>query len=291
MAAAAKATCAGLTRLKRLLGEPANRACADCAERNPRFASTTFGVFLCNRCFGVHRGLGTHITVVSCPCAHTHPTAARRRPLAARAAIWARTVQVTAVRAAENAERVSGQVDRSAAASHGAGRQRCCGANDDALSALWPAGPVVCSSASRCALMRVLQCEAPQARQWETALGVGQRPAPDCSVRSLSASPCCCHRLRHRLLTLCGRPLDVFCCNVTRRVAFECARVASSAMPHPYHSRCESCAVSLWQDAEREEFIRNKYVRRCRSRLFLHTHLLTPSSFGPKPQWAEPGLA
>lgn len=50
-------------RLNTLLGQPANKACADCAERNPRFASTTFGVFLCNRCFGVHRGLGTHITV------------------------------------------------------------------------------------------------------------------------------------------------------------------------------------------------------------------------------------
>mmetsp|Transcript_52501 Transcript_52501/g.137534 ORF Transcript_52501/g.137534 Transcript_52501/m.137534 type:complete len:212 (-) Transcript_52501:405-1040(-) len=48
--------------LKQLLQIPANKRCADCGERCPRFASVTFGVFLCNRCFGVHRGLGTHIS-------------------------------------------------------------------------------------------------------------------------------------------------------------------------------------------------------------------------------------
>jgi len=49
-------------RLKVLLAHPGNKRCADCGERSPRFASTTFGVFLCNRCFGIHRGLGTHIS-------------------------------------------------------------------------------------------------------------------------------------------------------------------------------------------------------------------------------------
>ena len=49
-------------RLQVLLAEQANKVCADCGARAPRYASTTFAVFLCNRCFGVHRGLGTHIS-------------------------------------------------------------------------------------------------------------------------------------------------------------------------------------------------------------------------------------
>lgn len=53
-----------MQHLRRLLQEQANKTCSDCGERNPRFASTTFGVFLCNQCFGVHRSLGTHITVM-----------------------------------------------------------------------------------------------------------------------------------------------------------------------------------------------------------------------------------
>ena len=64
-------------RLQVLLAEQANKVCADCGARAPRYASTTFAVFLCNRCFGVHRGLGTHISktrsVRSRTCAgHAH---------------------------------------------------------------------------------------------------------------------------------------------------------------------------------------------------------------------------
>ena len=64
-------------RLQVLLAEQANKVCADCGARAPRYASTTFAVFLCNRCFGVHRGLGTHISktrsVRSKTCAgHAH---------------------------------------------------------------------------------------------------------------------------------------------------------------------------------------------------------------------------
>ena len=64
-------------RLQVLLAQQANKVCADCGARAPRYASTTFAVFLCNRCFGVHRGLGTHISktrsVRSKTCAgHAH---------------------------------------------------------------------------------------------------------------------------------------------------------------------------------------------------------------------------
>ncbi|KAJ1469425.1 hypothetical protein T484DRAFT_1642836 [Baffinella frigidus] len=49
-------------RLKALLALPENKRCADCWGQQPRFASVTHGVFLCNRCFGVHRGMGVHIS-------------------------------------------------------------------------------------------------------------------------------------------------------------------------------------------------------------------------------------
>lgn len=41
-----------------------NRFCADCHSKNPRWASTNLGIFLCIKCAGIHRHIGTHITKV-----------------------------------------------------------------------------------------------------------------------------------------------------------------------------------------------------------------------------------
>ncbi|KAF0979383.1 hypothetical protein FDP41_001726 [Naegleria fowleri] len=47
-----------------LLKLPGNKVCADCNARGPQWASTTQGVFVCIRCAGLHRKLGTHISKV-----------------------------------------------------------------------------------------------------------------------------------------------------------------------------------------------------------------------------------
>lgn len=41
-----------------------NKECADCYSKTPRWASTTFGTFVCLRCSGKHRQLQVHITKV-----------------------------------------------------------------------------------------------------------------------------------------------------------------------------------------------------------------------------------
>ncbi|KAF1996077.1 ArfGap-domain-containing protein [Amniculicola lignicola CBS 123094] len=43
---------------------PGNALCADCSARNPGWASWSLGIFLCMRCAGLHRKLGTHISKV-----------------------------------------------------------------------------------------------------------------------------------------------------------------------------------------------------------------------------------
>jgi hypothetical protein len=50
--------------LSLLLKIPGNASCADCFERGPRWASWNLGVFLCIRCGGIHRKMGTHISKV-----------------------------------------------------------------------------------------------------------------------------------------------------------------------------------------------------------------------------------
>jgi len=50
--------------LRRLLTFEPNRACADCCERPAAWASVNIGVLLCQRCAGLHRGLGTHVSQV-----------------------------------------------------------------------------------------------------------------------------------------------------------------------------------------------------------------------------------
>ncbi|CCC67899.1 hypothetical protein NCAS_0A13410 [Naumovozyma castellii] len=51
--------------LTALLRDPGNSNCADCKlQSHPRWASWSLGVFVCIKCAGVHRSLGTHITKV-----------------------------------------------------------------------------------------------------------------------------------------------------------------------------------------------------------------------------------
>ncbi|ODV82364.1 ArfGap-domain-containing protein [Suhomyces tanzawaensis NRRL Y-17324] len=51
--------------LKQLLKENANKSCSDCkTAKNPRWASWNLGCFVCIRCSGIHRSMGTHISKV-----------------------------------------------------------------------------------------------------------------------------------------------------------------------------------------------------------------------------------
>ncbi|PCH33158.1 ArfGap-domain-containing protein [Wolfiporia cocos MD-104 SS10] len=50
--------------LRELLKRPENKVCADCKRNDPRWASWNIGVFLCIRCSGIHRSMGTHISRV-----------------------------------------------------------------------------------------------------------------------------------------------------------------------------------------------------------------------------------
>ncbi|KAF2849562.1 ArfGap-domain-containing protein [Plenodomus tracheiphilus IPT5] len=53
------------TTLKNLVKLEGNKTCADCKRnKHPRWASWNLGVFICIRCSGIHRGMGTHISKV-----------------------------------------------------------------------------------------------------------------------------------------------------------------------------------------------------------------------------------
>lgn len=51
-------------KLRELLQKSDNRICADCSAPDPKWASANIGVFICLKCSGVHRSLGTHVSKV-----------------------------------------------------------------------------------------------------------------------------------------------------------------------------------------------------------------------------------
>lgn len=51
-------------KLEGLLSQSGNRVCADCGSPDPKWVSTSLGVFICIKCSGIHRSLGVHISKV-----------------------------------------------------------------------------------------------------------------------------------------------------------------------------------------------------------------------------------
>ena len=59
--------------LDECLKQPDNKTCSECGMKQPRWASTNLGIFMCIRCSGIHRNLGVHISKVKSVSLDTWP--------------------------------------------------------------------------------------------------------------------------------------------------------------------------------------------------------------------------